>query len=129
MPAFKDRTRRRMSLPIGPYLNLDNRRSSTASTGSDSSYCDTSSDEEGKLPRDKHQVNSSGNSDFCVKNIKQHAFGRREIEIAEQGKHLSLSFLLTSIYFSPVGQVVRHERGKCKGKNFWSSKRCDGNSR
>ncbi|GFT42362.1 adenosylhomocysteinase 3 [Trichonephila clavipes] len=84
MPAFKDRTRRRMSLPIGPYLNLDNRRSSTASTGSDSSYCDTSSDEEGKLPRDKTQVNSSGSSDFCVKNIKQHAFGRREIEIAEQ---------------------------------------------
>ncbi|GFT31859.1 adenosylhomocysteinase-like 1, partial [Nephila pilipes] len=84
MPAFKDRTRRRMSLPIGPYLNLDNRRSSTASTGSDSSYCDTSSDEEGKLPRDKIQVNSSGSSDFCVKNIKQHAFGRREIEIAEQ---------------------------------------------
>ncbi|GBM50759.1 hypothetical protein AVEN_49522-1, partial [Araneus ventricosus] len=35
MPAFKDRTRRRMSLPIGPYLNLDNRRASTASTGSD----------------------------------------------------------------------------------------------
>lgn len=50
------------------------------------SYCDTSSDEEGKMPRDKHQVNSSGSSDFCVKNIKQAAFGRREIEIAEQGK-------------------------------------------
>ncbi|KAG8196870.1 hypothetical protein JTE90_027582 [Oedothorax gibbosus] len=83
-PAFKDRTRRRMSLPIGPYLNLENRRSSTASTGSDSSYCDTSSDDEGKEPKEKHQVNSAGFSDFCVKSIKQAAFGRREIEIAEQ---------------------------------------------
>ncbi|GFS42735.1 adenosylhomocysteinase-like 1 [Trichonephila inaurata madagascariensis] len=57
---------------------------SFGSTHSSSSYCDTSSDDEGKVPRDKNQVNSSGSSDFCVKNIKQHAFGRREIEIAEQ---------------------------------------------
>ncbi|XP_055953665.1 S-adenosylhomocysteine hydrolase-like protein 1 isoform X2 [Argiope bruennichi] len=57
---------------------------SFGSTHSSSSYCDTSSDEEGKMPRDKHQVNSAGSSDFCVKNIKQHNFGRREIEIAEQ---------------------------------------------
>lgn len=57
---------------------------SFGSTHSSSSYCDTSSDEEGKMPRDKHQANSSGSSDFCVKNIKQAAFGRREIEIAEQ---------------------------------------------
>lgn len=34
------------------------------------------------------QTNSAGNSDFCVRNITQHAFGRREIEIAEQGKHV-----------------------------------------
>lgn len=33
------------------------------------------------------QKNSAGNSDFCVRNINQFAFGRREIEIAEQGKH------------------------------------------
>ncbi len=32
------------------------------------------------------QANSSGKSDFCVKNIKLADFGRREIEIAEQGK-------------------------------------------
>ncbi|XP_054716011.1 S-adenosylhomocysteine hydrolase-like protein 1 isoform X1 [Uloborus diversus] len=57
---------------------------SFGSTHSSSSYCDTSSDEEGKMPREKHQVNSSGSVDFCVKNIKQSAFGRREIEIAEQ---------------------------------------------
>uniref|UniRef100_A0A8C1QMC7 Adenosylhomocysteinase-like 1 n=1 Tax=Cyprinus carpio TaxID=7962 RepID=A0A8C1QMC7_CYPCA len=35
-------------------------------------------------PREKTQVNSKGSSDFCVKNIKQAEFGRREIEIAEQ---------------------------------------------
>uniref|UniRef100_A0A8C3XS58 Adenosylhomocysteinase like 2 n=1 Tax=Chelydra serpentina TaxID=8475 RepID=A0A8C3XS58_CHESE len=35
-------------------------------------------------PRDKQQKNSKGSSDFCVKNIKQAEFGRREIEIAEQ---------------------------------------------
>uniref|UniRef100_A0AAY4B9K2 S-adenosyl-L-homocysteine hydrolase NAD binding domain-containing protein n=1 Tax=Denticeps clupeoides TaxID=299321 RepID=A0AAY4B9K2_9TELE len=35
-------------------------------------------------------VNSKGNSDFCVKNIKQAEFGRREIDIAEQGPLMSL---------------------------------------
>ncbi|KAL3196830.1 hypothetical protein MRX96_045064 [Rhipicephalus microplus] len=33
---------------------------------------------------EKVQKNSKGFSDFCVKNISQAAFGRREIEIAEQ---------------------------------------------
>ncbi|MBN3287276.1 SQOR protein, partial [Polyodon spathula] len=46
------------------------------------SYTDSSDDE--TSPRDKTQVNSKGNSDFCVKSIKQAEFGRREIEIAEQ---------------------------------------------
>ncbi|OWK06401.1 AHCYL2 [Cervus elaphus hippelaphus] len=46
------------------------------------SYTDSSDDE--TSPRDKQQKNSKGNSDFCVKNIKQAEFGRREIEIAEQ---------------------------------------------
>ena len=32
------------------------------------------------------QVNSSGTSDFCIRNIKLSDFGRREIDIAEQGK-------------------------------------------
>jgi adenosylhomocysteinase len=31
------------------------------------------------------QKNSKGNGDFCVRNIDHAAFGRREIEIAEQG--------------------------------------------
>ena len=47
------------------------------------SYTDSSDDE--TSPRDKAQVNTQGSSDFCVKNIKQAEFGRREIEIAEQG--------------------------------------------
>lgn len=47
------------------------------------SYTDSSDDE--TSPRDKQQKNSKGNADFCIKNIKQADFGRREIEIAEQG--------------------------------------------
>ncbi|KAI5726384.1 hypothetical protein M8J76_001683 [Diaphorina citri] len=43
-----------------------------------------SSTEDDVPPREKSQTNSTGFSDFCVRNINQHAFGRREIEIAEQ---------------------------------------------
>ncbi|NXR14141.1 SAHH2 protein, partial [Semnornis frantzii] len=46
------------------------------------SYTDSSDDE--VSPREKQQTNSKGSSNFCVKNIKQAEFGRREIEIAEQ---------------------------------------------
>ena len=56
------------------------------------SYTDSSDDE--TSPRDKQQKNSKGNSDFCVKNIKQAEFGRREIEIAEQGNESNHLFLL-----------------------------------
>lgn len=48
------------------------------------SACSDSSDDECS-PREKHQKTTSGFSDFCIKNIKQANFGRREIEIAEQG--------------------------------------------
>ena len=37
-------------------------------------------------PRDKTQTAADGFSDFCIRNIQQAAFGRREIEIAEQGQ-------------------------------------------
>ncbi|KPP68583.1 hypothetical protein Z043_112721, partial [Scleropages formosus] len=57
-------------------------QSSTDSYSSAASYTDSSDDE--TSPRDKTQVNSKGSGDFCVKNIKQAEFGRREIEIAEQ---------------------------------------------
>ena len=49
------------------------------------SYTGSSSDEDDTSPRDKEQKNGKGSSDFCVKNIEHNAFGRREIEIAEQG--------------------------------------------
>ncbi|CAI5786604.1 adenosylhomocysteinase 3 isoform X1 [Podarcis lilfordi] len=57
-------------------------QSSTDSYSSAASYTDSSDDE--TSPRDKQQKNTKGSSDFCVKNIKQAEFGRREIEIAEQ---------------------------------------------
>lgn len=43
-----------------------------------------SSDEDEISPKDIKQSNSTGSSDFCVKNIAKASFGRREIEIAEQ---------------------------------------------
>lgn len=62
------------------------------------SYTDSSDDE--TSPRDKAQVNTHGSSDFCVKNIKQAEFGRREIEIAEQGisDHTGVSKIFFSIF-------------------------------
>lgn len=61
------------------------------------SYTDSSDDE--TSPRDKQQKNSKGCSDFCIKNIKQADFGRREIEIAEQGARLNLfNMLLVCTY-------------------------------
>lgn len=49
------------------------------------SYTGSSSEDDDVSPREKIQKNSKGFSDFCVRNINQHSFGRREIEIAEQG--------------------------------------------
>lgn len=64
----------------------------------------SSSDEDDVSPREKIQKNSKGFVDFCVRNISQHAFGRREIEIAEQGdllhtiSHLpQMSFIISSV--------------------------------
>uniref|UniRef100_A0A8C7JGE6 Adenosylhomocysteinase-like 1 n=1 Tax=Oncorhynchus kisutch TaxID=8019 RepID=A0A8C7JGE6_ONCKI len=67
-------------------------QSSTDSYSSAASYSDSSDDE--TSPRDKAQANSKGSSDFCVKNVKQAEFGRREIEIAEQGVELPLSVIV-----------------------------------
>ncbi|XP_071533627.1 adenosylhomocysteinase-like 1 isoform X2 [Panulirus ornatus] len=57
---------------------------SSTDSYSTSSYTGSSSDEDEASPREKNQKNSKGSTDFCVKNISQSAFGRREIEIAEQ---------------------------------------------
>ena len=42
------------------------------------------------------QTNSQGSSDFCVRKISAHVYGRREIEIAEQEMPgiMALRFLL-----------------------------------
>uniref|UniRef100_A0A671XX86 S-adenosyl-L-homocysteine hydrolase NAD binding domain-containing protein n=1 Tax=Sparus aurata TaxID=8175 RepID=A0A671XX86_SPAAU len=56
---------------------------SQSSTDSYSSVGSVSSEDESS-PRDKAQTTSKGFSDFCIKNIKQADFGRREIEIAQQ---------------------------------------------
>lgn len=51
------------------------------------SYTGSSSDEEEMSPREKEQQTSKGMADFCVRNINQAAYGRKEIDIAEQGKY------------------------------------------
>ncbi|XP_034541767.1 S-adenosylhomocysteine hydrolase-like protein 1 [Notolabrus celidotus] len=56
---------------------------SQSSTESLSSVCSDSSEDESS-PKDKLQKTSTGLSDFCIKNIKQAEFGRREIGIAQQ---------------------------------------------
>lgn len=63
------------------------------------SYTGSSSDDDDDVsPREKIQKACDGFSDFCVRNINQHAFGRREIEIAEQGKfHFSTNQLCVNI--------------------------------
>lgn len=51
-------------------------------------YIFTASFSEDDVPtKAKKQENSSGFSDFCIKDIRLKDFGRREIEFAEQGKH------------------------------------------
>lgn len=51
---------------------------------SSASYTGSSSDEEELSPRDKAQQTSKGFTEFCVRNINQAAYGRKEIDIAEQ---------------------------------------------
>merc|ERR1719481_2288673 len=63
-------------------------RSASASSQdsfSSGSYTGSSSDEDEASPRENtSQTNSQGSSDFCVRKISAHVYGRREIEIAEQ---------------------------------------------
>lgn len=47
------------------------------------------SSDDGSSPREKQQKTSTGSSDFCVKDITKAEFGRKGIEIAEQGKDLT----------------------------------------
>jgi len=66
------------------YRSRSASASSVDSVSSGSYTGSSSEDDEDASPRENIQKNSSGNSDFCVKKIGQHSYGRREIEIAEQ---------------------------------------------
>jgi len=57
---------------------------SSVDSASSGSYTGSSSEEDDVSPREVIQKNSAGSSDFCVRKIVQHNYGRREIEIAEQ---------------------------------------------
>ncbi|XP_041350196.1 S-adenosylhomocysteine hydrolase-like protein 1 isoform X1 [Gigantopelta aegis] len=70
--------------PNRPRLRSRSASQSSTDSYSSASYTGSSSDEDDVNPREKVQKNTKGFSDFCVKNVEHHAFGRREIEIAEQ---------------------------------------------
>lgn len=59
------------------------------------SYTGSSSEDDDVSPREKTQKNTNEGTDFCVRSINQHGFGRREIEIAEQGTVSNLPFTTT----------------------------------
>ncbi|XP_051739418.1 adenosylhomocysteinase like 2a isoform X2 [Ctenopharyngodon idella] len=88
------RTKRQIQYPeqtqeFNSRLTKTGRRSlshsiSHSSTDSNSSGgSDAENLEDDVFPRDREQINSKGNRDFCVKNIKLADYGRREIELAE----------------------------------------------
>lgn len=80
-----------MSLPLGNKALMTglsdkpNRSRRNSSSSSASGYTESSSDDDDTIsPREKTQRNSKGFTDFCVKDISECIFGRKEIEIAEQ---------------------------------------------
>ena len=54
----------------------------------------SSSEEDDVSPREVIQKNSAGSSDFCVRKIVQHNYGRREIEVVEDGMEICKTKLL-----------------------------------
>ncbi|XP_059402477.1 S-adenosylhomocysteine hydrolase-like protein 1 isoform X2 [Carassius carassius] len=88
------RTKRQIQYPeqmreFDSHLTKTGRRSlshsiSHSSMDSNSSGgSDAENLEDEVCPGDMQQINSKGNRDFCIKNIKLADFGRREIELAE----------------------------------------------
>jgi len=72
---------------VGTKKKYRSRSASTSSQDSvtSGSYTGSSSDEDDAAsPREIIQRNGAGSTDFCVRRIQQHSYGRREIEIAEQ---------------------------------------------
>ena len=65
------------------------------------------------------QESSKGFKDFCVRNINQAAFGRREIEIAEQGEDM----LETTVPMDGLRQVTSTWLTLKEQKRNWESRR------
>lgn len=82
----KDQRKRHSGLRSSKPSDISqSQESNSISSSGESSYSDSESDDESEVnPKEKNQVSTSGFKDFCVRNIKIHNFGRREIEIAEQ---------------------------------------------
>ena len=68
---------------VGAKKKYRSRSASASSVDSLSSgsYSGSSSEDDDASPRERVQKNSSGHSDFCVRKIGQHSYGRREIEV------------------------------------------------
>ena len=68
---------------VGAKKKYRSRSASASSVDSVSSgsYTGSSSEDDDASPRERVQKNSSGHSDFCVRKIGQHSYGRREIEV------------------------------------------------
>jgi len=93
--GFRDRSKRRLSLPLSSIRDSrkssivssssggKGRRSSGCSIESWSSYDSLDEDESLPHPRERTHVNSKGFNEFCIRNIERHSLGRREIELAE----------------------------------------------
>jgi adenosylhomocysteinase len=80
----KDRSSRSDDSRPRPSSQHSETGSTEYSYSETASYTGSSSDDDDVNPREKPQKNSKGFDDFCVRNIRQAAFGRRELEIAEQ---------------------------------------------
>ncbi|XP_066504866.1 adenosylhomocysteinase like 2a isoform X2 [Hoplias malabaricus] len=86
------RTERQTQVPQQPQdfnerLTKTGRRSlsrSLSHSSADNPSSDPENSEDVPSLRNKEQWNSNGSNDFCIRNIHKAAFGRREIEMAEQ---------------------------------------------
>ncbi|XP_042351829.1 S-adenosylhomocysteine hydrolase-like protein 1 isoform X2 [Plectropomus leopardus] len=97
---FTDQKQEFNKRPVNAGRRSLSRSISQSSTDSYSSAYSESSEDESS-PRDKSQKTSKGLSDFCIKNIKQAEFGRKEIEIAQQ-EMPALMFLRKSAGEKPL---------------------------
>ena len=68
-------------LPIRPFTIRLTKSGDNVQNIYTSAYILDSSSDDDVSPRENLQKNTAGASDFCVKRISQHAYGRREIEV------------------------------------------------